>query len=181
MPPEVALSLLRHIVPLDARRYVGADVALLAEVDRAMETLSGPATVCVLKRPRDVYGDARFECLGSNPVGHLYNLRNSAPYLARPVALTKTRPTRAITIGVRKAPAPEGRPGFIRIDSVHQGDQDGIKGLYHINAVNCVTQWHVVATRRLSVAPVDRLCQARSPALGDASARFCQPGSGTIL
>ncbi len=47
---------------------------------------------------------------------------------------------------MRKAPAPEGRPGFIRIDSVHQGDQDGIKGLYHINAVDCVTQWEVVAS-----------------------------------
>ncbi|WP_144735887.1 integrase catalytic domain-containing protein, partial [Extensimonas perlucida] len=39
-----------------------------------------------------------------------------------------------------------GRAGFIRIDSVHQGDQDGTKGLYHINAVDCVTQWQVVAS-----------------------------------
>ncbi len=29
---------------------------------------------------------------------------------------------------------------------MHQGDQDGIKGLYHINAADCVTQWEVVAT-----------------------------------
>ena len=129
-----------------ARRYTGADVALLAEVDRAMDTLSGPATACVLRRQRDVFGDARFERLGSISVGHLYNLRNSAAYLARRVVLTKTRPTKVITIGVRKAPAPEGRPGFIRIDSVHQGDQDGAKGLYHINAVDCVTQWEMVAT-----------------------------------
>ena len=62
------------------------------------------------------------------------------------MVLTKTRPTQAATIGVRKAPAPEGRPGFIRIDSVHPGDWDGTKGLYHINAVDCVTQWEVVAT-----------------------------------
>ena len=34
----------------------------------------------------------------------------------------------------------------VRIDSVHQGDLDGTKGLYHINAVDCVTQWEVVAT-----------------------------------
>jgi transposase InsO family protein len=51
-----------------------------------------------------------------------------------------------VDIGVRRAPAPEGRAGFIRIDSVHQGDQDGVKGLYHINAVDCVTQWQVVAS-----------------------------------
>ena len=130
-----------------ARRYTSADVALLAEVDRAMGTLSGPATACVLRRQRDVFKDTRFERLGSISVGHLYNLRASAGYRAQRVVLTKTRSDKsASAIGVRKAPAPEGRPGFIRIDSVHQGDQDGIKGLYHINAVDCVTQWEVVAT-----------------------------------
>ena len=129
-----------------ARRYTPADVTLLAQVDRAMNTLSGPATACVLRRQRDVFKDARFERLGSLSVGHLYNLRNSAPYKAQRVALTKTRPTKAISIGVRKAPKPNGRPGFVRIDSVHQGDQDGAKGLYHINAVDCLTQWEVVAS-----------------------------------
>ena len=131
-----------------ARRYTAADVALLADVDKAMNTLSGPATACVLRRQRDVFGDTRFARLGSISVGHLYNLRNSAPYRAQRVVLTKTRPTQAATIGVRKAPAPEGRPGFIRIDSVHQGDLDGTKGLYHINALDCVTQWEVVASVR---------------------------------
>ena len=129
-----------------AQRYTALDVALLATVDRAMGTLSGPATACVLRRQRDVYDDARFVRLGSISVAHLYNLRNSARYLAKRVVRTHTRPAKAVTIGVRKAPAPDGRPGFIRIDSVHQGDQDGQKGLYHINAVDCVTQWQVVAT-----------------------------------
>jgi transposase InsO family protein len=129
-----------------ARRYTAADIALLAEVDRAMGTLSGPATACVLRRQRDVFGDARFERLGSISVAHLYNLRASDRYRAQRVVTTQTRPSRAVTIGTRKAPAPEGRPGFIRIDSVHQGDFDGAKGLYHINAVDCVTQWQVVAS-----------------------------------
>jgi transposase InsO family protein len=129
-----------------ARRYTAADVALLAEVDRAMGTLSGPATACVLRRQRDVFKVAGFERLGDISIGHLYNLRNSAPYRAQRVVLTKTRPTRRVDIGVRKAPAPEGRAGFIRIDSVHQGDHDGVKGLYHVNAVDCVTQWQVVAS-----------------------------------
>ena len=129
-----------------ARRYTGADVALLAEVDRAMGTLSGPATACVLRRQRDIFGDARFARLGSISVAHLYNLRASSGYRQQRVLVTKTRGNKAAAIGVRKAPAPEGRPGFIRIDSVHQGDWDGIKGLYHINAVDCVTQWQVVAS-----------------------------------
>ncbi len=129
-----------------ARRYTALDVALLAEVDSAMGTLSGPATACVLRRQRDVFGDARFERLGDISVAHLYNLRHSAAYLARRVVQTSTKPVGAVTIGTRRAPAPEGRPGFIRIDSVHQGDLDGAKGLYHINAVDCVTQWEVTAT-----------------------------------
>ncbi len=129
-----------------ARRYTAADVALLADVDRAMGTLSGPATVCVLRRQRDVFGDVRFERLGSISVAHLYNLRGSDGYRQQRVVLTKTSGDRASTIGVRRAPVPEGRPGFIRIDSVHQGDLDGTKGLYHIDAVDCVTQWQIVAS-----------------------------------
>ena len=129
-----------------AQRYTAADVALLAEVDRTLGTLSGPATVCVLRRQCDVFGDARFERLRSLSVGHLYNLRASTGYRKQRVEVSKTRPAKASTIGVRKAPAPEGRPGLIRIDSVHQGDHDGTKGLYHINAVDCVTQWEIVAT-----------------------------------
>jgi len=129
-----------------ARKYTAADVALLAEVDRAMDTLSGPATACVLRRQFTRYGDARYRRLATLSVGHLYNLRRSAGYRAERVLLTKTRPAHAVTIGVRRAPVPDGRPGFIRIDSVHQGDRDGHKGLYHINAVDCVTQWEVVAS-----------------------------------
>ena len=123
-----------------ARRYSSADIALLAQVDQAMGTLSGPATACVLRRQRDLFNDNRFERLGSLSVSHLYNLRASAGYRAQRVTVTKTRGGKAPTIGVRRAPAPQGRAGFIRIDSVHQGDQDGTKGLYHINAVDCVTR-----------------------------------------
>ncbi len=58
-----------------------------------------------------------------------------------------------VPIAERRAPAPDHRAGFIRIDSVHQGDQDGVKGLYHINAVDGVTQFEIVATReRISEA-----------------------------
>jgi len=56
-----------------------------------------------------------------------------------------TNPT-GIPIGKRRTPQPNGIPGYIRIDSVHQGDQDGVKGVYHINAVDCVTQMQFVAT-----------------------------------
>jgi transposase InsO family protein len=129
-----------------ARRYTALDSELLAAVDRAMGTLSGAATTCVLRRQVEVFGDVRFERLSRISVAHLYNLRNGERYRSQREVQTKTRPTKGVTIGTRRAPAPEGRPGFIRIDSVHQGDLDGVKGLYHINAVDCVTQWEVVGS-----------------------------------
>ena len=33
--------------------------------------------------------------------------------------------------------------GWVRIDSAHQGDLDGIKGVYHITCVDAVSQWQV--------------------------------------
>ncbi len=138
----------RYCVPPQAfaRRYGLRDIELLAQLDQAMDTLSGPATVHVLRRQFELFGDMRFETLARLSVSHLYNLRARPEYLSRRERFEKTRPARTVTIGVRRAPQPDGRAGFIRIDSVHQGDRDGVKGLYHINAVNCVTQWQVVAT-----------------------------------
>ena len=61
-------------------------------------------------------------------------------------------PTRG-TRGARGKPERQGRPGFLRVDTVQQGDRDGAKGLYHINAVDQVTQWQVVgATAQISEA-----------------------------
>jgi transposase InsO family protein len=127
-----------------ARRYTEADVRLLAAVDTAFGTLSGPATVHVLRRALDQYADRRFERLARLSVSHLYNLRASRTYERQRVIRTATRPS-TNPIGTRRAPAPAGRAGFIRIDSVHQGDLDGAKGVYYVNAVDCVTQWQAVA------------------------------------
>ncbi len=128
-----------------ARRFTEADVALLAATDTLHGTLSGPATRHLMQRALATYGDARYVRLATISTAHLYNLRRRAGYTERRQEWTKTRATQ-VSIGERRAPAPDGRPGFIRIDSVHQGDQDGVKGVYHINAVDCLTQWELVAT-----------------------------------
>ncbi len=125
--------------------YTLADVALLAEMDVLHNTLSGPATKKLMERAHQVFGDVRFDRLAGISVSHLSNLRGSRPYLNKRRHWTKTNPT-GIPIGQRRAPQPEGKPGYIRIDSVHQGDRDGVKGVYHINAVDCVTQMQFVAT-----------------------------------
>jgi transposase InsO family protein len=51
-----------------------------------------------------------------------------------------------IAIGERKKPEPNGEPGYIRIDTVHQGDLDKCKGVYHINAVDEITQYEVICS-----------------------------------
>ena len=134
------------------RRYTAADVELLAQVDEAHETLSGPATQKILYREFYQYGDQRFQRLANISVPHIYNLRKSQGYCKQRVAYQKTRPVQ-VAIGERRRPNPDGKPGYLRIDTVHQGDWEGIKGVYHINAVDQVTQWQVVgATAQISEA-----------------------------
>jgi len=124
--------------------YTAADGDLLAYVDRAHGNLSGPATRRILQREYSEYGQTAYQRLAGISVAHLYRLRNTGAYRKRNTSYQPTRPT-PIPIGERRKPRPQGSPGYVRIDTVHQGDQDGRKGLYHINAVDEVTQWQVVA------------------------------------
>jgi hypothetical protein len=125
-------------------RYTKADVDLLAYVDRSHGNLSGPATKRILEREHHEYGQAAFQRLAQISVAQIYRFRNSEAYRKHNTSYQPTRPT-PIPIGERRKPRPEGRPGYLRIDTVHQGDRDGAKGLYHINAVDEVTQWEIVA------------------------------------
>ncbi len=125
------------------RRYTDGDIRLLAEVDRAHGWLSGPATRCILGREYNQFGNAEYARLSEISVAHLYNLRNSVYYRKRVSVFEGTR-ANVVTIGERRKPDPRGQPGFLRVDTVHQGDWDGAKGVYHINAVDEVTQWQVV-------------------------------------
>ena len=124
-------------------RYTRTDAALLAAVDEAHDTLSGPATRKILEREFSEFGKGEYAGLAEISVAHLYRLRQSKSYRTRRVHFTKTKPT-PVSIGERRRPQPEGRPGYIRVDTVHQGDCDGVKGVYHINAVDEVTQWQVI-------------------------------------
>src|SRR5262245_15932476 len=130
--------------------YTAADVDLLAYVDRAHGNLSGPATKRILEREYGEYGQAAYQRLAEISVAHLYRLRNTQAYRKRNITYQPTRPT-PIPIGERRKPQPQGQPGHLRVDTVHQGDQDGNKGVYHINAVDEVTQWEIVAaTKQIS-------------------------------
>jgi len=125
--------------------YTRADIELLASVDEAHETLSGPATRRILEREVQLYGKQEYVRLAAISVAHLYNLRKSQRYRERLLHYTRTRPT-AVAIGERRKPQPQGQPGYLRLDTVHQGDQPEAKGVYHINAVDEVLQWQVVGS-----------------------------------
>ena len=142
-----------------ARRYTREDIALLAEVDAAHEGLSGPATQKVLQRAYYDFQEPEYGRLAELSVAQLYRLRKSGTYRKHGMVYQATRPTK-VAIGERRRPEPGGRPGYLRVDTVHQGDQDGVKGVYHINAVDEVTQWEVLgATEQISEAYLQPVLQ----------------------
>ncbi|HUS04312.1 MAG TPA: DDE-type integrase/transposase/recombinase [Dehalococcoidia bacterium] len=139
----------RHRFP---RKYTPADVILLAKTDELHGWLSGPATKKIMERECQIYGHSEFENISLISVAHLYNLRRNNAYRGITRRFTKTKPI-VSRIGERIKPEAKGRPGYIQIDTVHQVDMNGGKGVYHINAVDEVTQWEIVASvERISEA-----------------------------
>ena len=132
----------RHRFP---RHYSRRDMELLARTDDLHSHLSGPATKRILERECHVYGHEEYKSIAGISVAHLYNLRRKNIQRGIDRSFTRTKPV-TVRIGERARPETKGEPGFIRIDSVHQGDLNGHKGVYHINAVDEVTQWEVVAS-----------------------------------
>src|SRR5450755_508164 len=132
------------------RRYTDTDIASLAEVDAAHEDLSGPAVRHLCQRAWTVYGEEKFQRLAGISASHIYNLRRSMAYRKIRVRVEPTKGSK-VSIGERRQPNPKGRPGYLRVDTVHQGQHDGKAGVYHLNAVDTVTQWQVVgATETIS-------------------------------
>ena len=132
----------RHQFPM---KYTLADIALLAKTDEVHDYLSGPATKKILEREWAVYGHVGYRTISGISVAHLYNLRRSHLYRNITKRYTKTKPA-VVNIAERARPNSGGMSGHIRIDTVHQGDRNGEKGVYHINAVDEVTQWELVAS-----------------------------------
>lgn len=130
----------QHTFP---KKYGVSDVALLADTASALNHPNGKAVKQMLHDMYHLYKDNRFERLQQISVSHFYNLRETNIFQSRMINYSKTRPVK-VNIGIRKKPSPFGKPGFLRVDSVHQGDLDKQKGVYHINLVDEVTQWEIV-------------------------------------
>ena len=108
-------------------------------------TLSGPATKKLCERAWMTIRTVRVPPVG----GHLRELPvcpTARLQLPTMFASTLTRPV-STGLPSRRTPATPaqcGQPGYLRVDTVHQGDFDGVKGIYHINAVDEVTQFEIV-------------------------------------
>jgi len=128
-----------------ACKYTPKDISLLAKMDEQHETPCGQAVKKLCERAYQIYDETDHENLANISVSHLYNLRASTGYQKQRRTFEKTK-SKKCSIGERRKPEPNGQPGYIRIDTVHQGDQDKRKGVYHINAVDELTQFEVVCS-----------------------------------
>ena len=130
----------RHCFP---RLYGPTDIALLVETDNSHQRLSGQAAKTIMQREHGIFGKKEYERISNISVSHIYNLRETRQYKSHSLTVKKTIPVKN-SIGIRTKPDPQGRPGHVRIDTVHQGDRDKEKGVYHINMVDEVLQWEIV-------------------------------------
>lgn len=131
----------RNVFPT---QYFPADIARLIDTDNAHGRISGEATKRILEREYLIFGKDEYETISHLSVAHLYRFRkNSRQYNSQVLFVEKTRAVDR-NIGIRKKPETFGRPGYIRVDTVHQGDLDKQKGVYHINIVDEVTQWEII-------------------------------------
>lgn len=134
----------RHRFPV---KYFASDIAKLIASDVAHRCLNGFATKEVMRREFEVFGKKEYANIAEISVSHLYNLRNhNLQYESSEALFFKPTPTTSVNIGIRRKPLPYGKPGYLRVDSVHQGDKDGVKGVYHINIIDEVTQYEMIAT-----------------------------------
>src|SRR3989339_1537004 len=123
--------------------YTPEDARLLSEADNAYRRMSGMAMRKVFEDEFKIYGKNEYEHLAKISHGHFYRLRNSDTYKENALSVGRTISV-ARPIGIRKKPQPGGLPGYVRADTVHQGDLEGVKGVYHVNLVDEVTQWEIL-------------------------------------
>lgn len=132
----------RNIFPT---KYTPKDIALLSFTDNAHSCLNAAATRKILIREYQEFKKQNYQTIKNISVSHIYNLRRTRQYQSHALTFTKTQAVQR-NIGERRKPVPNGNPGYLRVDTVHQGDLNGKKGVYHINSVDEVLQWQNVAS-----------------------------------
>lgn len=132
------------------RIYTSRDIKLLEKTDELHLRLNAVATKRILKREYGRFGHEKYENISHVSVSHINNLRKTPVYRNHYVNHTKSR---NIPIGTTAPPENHGKPGSLRVDTVHQRD------VYHINSVDEITQWEIL----VCVAQISDSCM--EPAL----------------
>lgn len=127
------------------RIYTSRDIKLLEKTDELHLRLSDRATAEILRREWEVFDQKEYQTIAGISHGHIGNLRHHPVYRNHWINHTKAR---LVPIGHTSPPENYGRPGSIRVDTVSQRD------VYHINAVDEITQWEVL----VSVPVISEIC-----------------------
>ncbi len=139
------------------RIYTSGDIKLLEQTDSLHLRLSDRATQAILSREYSLFGKSEYQTIAGISHGHITNLRHHPAYLNHWVNHTKAR---VVPIGLTQPPENYGKPGSIRVDTVHQNE------VYHINSVDEITQWEVV----VCVPVIAEICML--PALEELLSQF---------
>lgn len=140
-----------------SRKYTDKDISILADFDNHTRRPNANALIHNFKRMYEVFEDERFERLKDISKSHIYNLRGTEIYRYETQTFTRTNPVQN-SIGIRMKPEPNGEPGYLRVDSVHGGDQGEEKGMYYVNFVDEVTQTEIViSTPTLTQEDLEKL------------------------
>ena len=117
--------------------YKAYDIKLLEKTDDLHLRLSSLATKEILRREYEVFHNDAYQNISRVSHSHINNLRKTNVY--KNSWVNPTKPS-VVNIGTTAPPQPNGLPGSIRVDTVHQNN------LYHINAVDEIVQWEAVTS-----------------------------------
>jgi len=132
------------------KKYIPRDIQLLAHTAQLHDSPHGAALKKTLEHMANEYGKEEYLNIANFSVSHIYNLKKKVSYLRSIASYQKTNKGKEKAIGQRCKPQPQGKPGYLRVDTIHQGDQEGQKGLYHINTMDEVTQWEVIGAAKIT-------------------------------
>jgi len=127
------------------KRYSLEDIKLIATTDEIHNNPSGSATKTILQREFKVFKKIEYSNISNISVAHIYNIRKKKSYKIVNKTFNFTKPS-IVSIGERSKPNPKGKPGFLRVDTVHQGDKNLEKGVYHVNTIDEVTQFEIIGS-----------------------------------
>ena len=127
------------------KKYLTEDILLLIHTDNIHSHLNGHAIKTILKDEFELYGNNEYENISKISVSHIYNIRTSIFYQRRSRIYSSTKST-TVKIGERKPLSSNTLPGYLNVDTVHQGDRNGEKGVYHVNIVDSATQFEFIAS-----------------------------------